>query len=103
MKNIQVIDAAENCVYDVFAASDATFDLLFPGGTDIAFAEDIYQRADAARLEQALQELWQQRIPKREVRGIHGTLFYGLPQKRKYYPTLRDEEAVNPDGSRLRA
>jgi len=34
--------------------------------------------------------------------GIHGIVFYGLYVKRKYYRTLRDEEAVNPDGSRLR-
>lgn len=42
-------------------------------------------------------------MPKTRVQGIHGTLFYELPGKRKYYPTLRDEEAMNPDGSRLRA
>jgi hypothetical protein len=34
--------------------------------------------------------------------GIHGVLFYELLKKRQYYPTLRDEEAINPDGSRLR-
>jgi hypothetical protein len=34
--------------------------------------------------------------------GIHGIVFCGLYVKRKYYPTLRDEEAVNPDGSQLR-
>ncbi len=34
--------------------------------------------------------------------GIHGILFHQLYGKRKYYPTLRDEEAVNPDGSALR-
>ena len=26
-----------------------------------------------------------------------------MPHKRQYYPTLRDEEAINPDGSLLRA
>jgi hypothetical protein len=29
-------------------------------------------------------------------------VFYQLYAKRKYDPTLRDEEAVNPDGSALR-
>jgi hypothetical protein len=29
-------------------------------------------------------------------------LFYQLDGKRKHYSTLRDEEGVNPDGSRLR-
>ena len=40
--------------------------------------------------------------PKSQAMGIHGILFYQLYGKRKYYPTLRDEEAVNPDGSALR-
>jgi hypothetical protein len=37
-----------------------------------------------------------------EPTGIHGILFCQLPQKRGYYPTLKDEEAQNPDGSRIR-
>ena len=45
MKNIQVIDGAENCVYDVFAASDETFALIFTHNTDIAFAEDLPDQA----------------------------------------------------------
>jgi hypothetical protein len=32
MKNIMVIDGAENCVYDVFAAPDDDFALIFPEG-----------------------------------------------------------------------
>jgi hypothetical protein len=31
-----------------------------------------------------------------------GKLFYQLYGKRKYHPTLRHEEAANPDGARLR-
>jgi hypothetical protein len=58
MRNIQIIDGAENGVHDVFAASDTTFDLLFPGGTDIAFAEDFDERPDRELLAQALDELW---------------------------------------------
>lgn len=34
--------------------------------------------------------------------GIHGLLFYELSEKKPYYPTRRDEEAINPNGSRLR-
>jgi hypothetical protein len=39
MKNIQVIDGGENCVYDIFAATDEEFNLIFAPGADIAFAE----------------------------------------------------------------
>jgi hypothetical protein len=41
-------------------------------------------------------------VQKRDVVGIHGTLFYELEEKKVYYPSRRDEEAANPDGSRLR-
>ena len=102
MKNIMVIDGAENSVYDVFSVSDDDFALIFPGGTDIAFTEDVERRTDAEAVFEALTRAWPHRIPKREAMGIHGIVFYGLDVKRKYYPTLRDEEAVNPDGSRLR-
>src|SRR5262245_17137054 len=102
MKNIMVVDGAENCVYDVFATPDDDFALIFPDGTDIAFIEDIERSPNAELVFEALKRTWLNRIPKREAVGIHGILFYQLYGKRKYYPTLRDEEAVNPDGSALR-
>jgi len=102
MKNIQVIDGAVNCVYDVFAASDEDHALLFPGDSDIAFAEDFESHPDVARISQALERIWANRVSKPLVVGIHGTLFYQLAEKRQYYPTRRDEEARNPDGTKLR-
>jgi hypothetical protein len=51
---------------------------------------------------EALARSWPNRIRKREAVGIHGIVFYQLYEKRKFYPTMRDEEAVNPDGSALR-
>ena len=36
-KNIQVVDGARNCVYDVFAASEDDYVLLFSHGSDVAF------------------------------------------------------------------
>ena len=102
VKNIMVIDGAENCVYDVFAAPDEDFALIFPAETDVAFIEDIVRRSDADDVARALGTLWSRRVPKAQAMGIHGILFYELHKKRQYYPTLRDEEAVNPDGSALR-
>jgi hypothetical protein len=102
VKYIQVIDGAENCVYDVFAASDEDYSLLFPNRTDIGFAEDFDARSDASAAAAALERLWLSRVPKAQAQGIHGLLFFGLPGKRQYYPTLRDEEAINPDGTGLR-
>lgn len=102
MKNIMVIDGAENCVYDVFAMPDDDFTLIFAAATDMAFIEDFEGRANAQAAFEALERAWSRRIPKSQAMGIHGILFYQLYGRRKYYPTLRDEEAVNPDGSALR-
>lgn len=40
MKNIQIIDRALNCAYDIFEMSDDLYDYIFRGGRDIAFIED---------------------------------------------------------------
>ncbi|OUL98329.1 hypothetical protein [Variovorax sp. JS1663] len=102
MKNIQVIDGAVNCVYDIFSATEDEFDLVFAHGTDIAFIDEVYAKGDAQRLDAAFNNIWKRRIEKSSAQGIHGILFYELEDKKVYYPTRRDEEAVNPDGSRLR-
>jgi hypothetical protein len=44
MKNIQVIDSALNCVYDIFAATDEEFALIFPPGEDVAFIDELLAR-----------------------------------------------------------
>ena len=103
MKNIQVIDGADNCVYDIFAATDEEFALIFPPGEDIAFIDEVYARQNITALDVAFSNIWGRRIPKIDVNGIHGVLFYQNEQKKVYYPTRRDEEAINPDGSKLRA
>jgi hypothetical protein len=102
VKNIQVIDGADNCVYDIFAATEEEFTLIFPDGEDIAFNEEVWARGDSARLTPAFEAIWKRRVRKCDAMGIHGVLFYGLSAKSVYYPTRRDEEAINPDGSLLR-
>ena len=56
------------------------------------------------QLETALRlaEIWKRRISKRHAHGIYGVLFYELEAKKPVYPTRRDDEAVNPDGSLAR-
>jgi hypothetical protein len=102
MKNIQVIDGAENAVHDIFSATDEEFSLIFPAGTDVAFIDEVRRNADTSRLNDAFKAIWSRRIAKKDAMGIHGVLFYELEHKKAYYPTRRDEEAVNPDGSSLR-
>jgi hypothetical protein len=99
MKNVQVIDSADNCVYDVFQLTSDDFALLFGSDSDIAFAGDFDARDD---LEPVFARMWASRIPKALAQGIHGTYFIGLEPKAKYYPTRKDEDAVNPDGTKCR-
>jgi hypothetical protein len=103
MKNIQVIDGAQNCVYDIFSATESEFSLIFPVGQDVAFIDEVMARGGSEELTAAFENIWRRRIAKKEAMGIHGLLFYELEHKKVYYPTRRDEEAINPDGTRLRA
>jgi hypothetical protein len=103
MKNIQVIDGADNCVYDIFAATEEEFALIFPPGKDVAFIDEVMSRGSTDALDLAFSHIWQRRLRKSDAVGIHGLLFYELEHKKQYYPARVDEEAQNPDGTKLRA
>ena len=102
MKNIQIIDGAKNCVYDIFSATDDEFAEIFLSGTDIAFIDEVYLHGDQEKLDAVFKRIWQRRVPKSATNGIHGIIFYELEEKKVYYPTRQDEYAVNPDGTDLR-
>ena len=93
MKNIQVIDGAINCAYSVYEADDGAFATLFPAiGQDVEFIEDVADRLGEDALISITRPLWARRVNKRDVNGIHGTLFYGLPNKKPFYPTKRESD-----------
>ncbi|OOE71255.1 hypothetical protein BZG23_16370, partial [Salinivibrio sp. ML290] len=64
---------------------------------DIVFWEDL--ETEGVTIPSSI---WENRVLKKDVVGIHGTIFYGLYEKKIFYPDLTDEGAVNPNGSRLR-
>ena len=82
MKNIQIIDGANNCVYDIFAATDEEFFMIFQNGADIAFIDEIHKRNDK-KLDAVFDRIWKRRIKKKDANGIHGIIFYGLEFKKK--------------------
>lgn len=84
VKNIQVFDGADNAVYDIFAARDEEFALIFPNDTDVAFIDEVYQKQSSQVLNAAFSEIWKRRIPKRQAMGIHGILFYQCEHKKVY-------------------
>lgn len=91
MKNIQVIDGALNAAYAIFSATDEEFSVLFPGdGQDVEFIEDVVARLGDAQTGKLMAPIWGRPVPKPDARGIHGTLFYGLEHKKKYYEGKRE-------------
>ncbi|MEM6413084.1 MAG: hypothetical protein AAF720_00305 [Pseudomonadota bacterium] len=92
-KNIQVIDGADNCAYDVYKVSDEDFKIVFPEeGQDIEFADDLFTRLNQAEIDDLTSRMWQHLLDKPEIDGIHGTLFYELEYKKEFYPTKREAE-----------
>jgi hypothetical protein len=95
MKNVQVIDGADNCTYPVYAMTLEEFAHVFPlEGQDIEFIEDVVSRLGEDKSAALMNPVWNRLVTKNEVIGIHGTLFYGLSSRKKYYPTKKDEEMV---------
>jgi hypothetical protein len=96
MKNIQIIDGALNCTFSIFKATDEEFAFLFPEpGQEIQFAEDLAHLLAQEEVASALNRIWERPIRKRDVQGIHGTLFCGLDRYRSIYREKR-EDGVDP-------
>jgi len=74
MRNIQIIDGAENATFSIFQATDAEFALIFPDDQDIELAEDLFERIGNKRARDLLTPIWSRPILKRDAMGIHGTL-----------------------------
>ncbi len=68
----------------------------------VAFIDEVMTRCPARELGEAFDRIWTRRIAKRDAMGIHGILFYEFAYKKEFYRTRKDEEACNPDGTRLR-
>ena len=96
MKNVQVIDGAMNSAYSVYQLTDEEFAVIFPAeGQDIEFIEDVIARIGDHAAGQALGPAWERELRKPDVNGIHGTLFYELEYKKKFYPNKRDADIAD--------
>jgi hypothetical protein len=91
MKNIQVIDGAMNATFSIFQATDEEFEAIFPNGHDIEFIEDFISRAGEKQASAVLSPLWNRPILKRDIQGLHGTLFYQFEERKQYYPVTKRE------------
>jgi hypothetical protein len=97
MKNVQVIDGADNCTYSLFAFTEEEFEAVFPAANqDIEFIEDVVERLGEERTGEVLGPVWSRLLDRRQISGIHGTLFYQLPNKKPFYPNKIDAEMMRP-------
>jgi len=76
MKVVQLIDDAENCVYDCFGIDEESFKMIFTNGTDICFIEDIYEREDNEIYSEIFNKMYSNPVDKKNIPGIHGTIFF---------------------------
>ena len=100
MRNVQIIDGADNATYSIFQATDEEFATIFPQtGQDIEIVEDYIGRVGNDHASRTLSKLWERPIHKRDAEGIRGTLFYDYTEKAKYLPTSKRE--IDRDGRQL--
>lgn len=92
MKNIQIIDSADNCTYDIFSTTEDDFRLIFPGDKDIEFIDDFLERVSEEEANKIIGNLWDNWVDKKNVQGIHGTLFYQLELKKEFYPNKKETD-----------
>lgn len=96
MKNIQVIDGADNTEYPIYAVTNDEFAKMFLGERqNVEFIEDLIDRLGETEAASLFRNVWPRRLEKPKVCGIHGTLFYGLLWKKKYYPTKNEGDGCS--------
>lgn len=106
MKNIQIIDGADNATFSIFQATDDEFAAIFLNDQDIELPEDFCARVGDKRAQAILKSIWERPILKRDANGIRGTLYYDWESKRRHLPVSkreidRDELAINEAQRRL--
>lgn len=100
MKNIQIIDGADNATFSIFQATEAEFETIFPNGQDIEVVEDVFERLGDKRAAALFMPIWDRPILKSQAHGVHGTLYYNWERRRRHLPASKrevdwDERAIN--------
>jgi len=101
LRNIQIVDGADNATFSVFQATDDEFNQIFPTiGQDMEISEDFVQRVGEAHANLIFNAIWERPILKRDVNGIHGTLYFNYQSRRRYIRASKrevdlDERLIN--------
>lgn len=65
MRNILIIDGADNATFSVFQATEEEFRSIFPNGQDMELVEDFIERVGDAEVETILSPIWERPISQR--------------------------------------
>jgi hypothetical protein len=96
LRNIQIVDGADNATFSVFQATDEEFNQIFPTiGQDMEISEDFFQRVGETHANLIFNAIWERPILKRDANGIHGTLFFDHQSKRHHIPDSKREVDLN--------
>jgi hypothetical protein len=100
VKNIQIIDGADNATYSIFQATNEEFESIFPGpGQDIEVVEEYVCRVGESEAGTTLAKLWERPIHKRDVQGLHGTLYFDYKEKVKMFAPISTRVIAPQDRS----
>jgi hypothetical protein len=86
MKNIQIVDGADNATFSIFQATEEEFAEIFPGDREMELSEDLHARLGEERARAILEPIWKRPVLKRDAMGISGTLFFDWQNKRRHLP-----------------
>jgi hypothetical protein len=90
MKNIQIIDGSINSIFEVFEVDEGQFNMLFPNNNNIAFIDDFPELDDDINF---WNSLYNRRIDKISVNGIHGTLHLtGSYVEKEEFPNRKESD-----------
>lgn len=100
MKNVQVIDSAMNCSFSIYEMTEEDFAAIFiEDGQDVEFVEDFVARVGPRRAGKIVVRATSRRVDKPSVIGIHGTLFFGLEERKRWYPNKRETDFDKPNSA----
>lgn len=70
-KNFLVVDGAANSTFDVFSTNEATFSIVFPNGSDVAFLDEVAERIEGLGIDEVefFGRLYSNRRDKKALKG----------------------------------
>jgi hypothetical protein len=92
VKNIQVIDGADNCEYCIFAAMNKEFEAIFPDGQDIEFIEDFINRVGDSVAGKITEAMWKRPVNKKPHKAYTARSSISLSRKGGITPPRRNQK-----------